>query len=214
MKLKNLFIASLLCLSTATMAQEFNQDINLYARLGIGTGIRPDFIDGVSFDAESGVNFKGLQAALSVTVWNTLPLDNTNQSISIQTNESEMIGINGINRHISGKRNTSVMVSVGYDLLRFIPGNTRHRLLPYFGIGWSGLTSLRTSSNSPIGVNPDGSHITYGSSIEYDLSSSFDFCAGAKYEYSITDKWGIGLAYKYLDLAESDLLSIYVSRCF
>lgn len=214
MKLKNLFIASLLCLSAPAIAQEGNPDFNSYARLGIGTGISPDFIDGISFDAEGGVNFKGLQAALSVTIFNTLPLDNTNQSISLQTNPSETIGIDRINQHISGKRNTSVMVSLGYDLLRFIPGNTRHHLLPYFGIGWSGLTTLHTLSNSPISENPDGSHITYGSSIEYDFSSSFDFCAGAKYEYSITDKWGIGLAYKYLDLSESDLLSIYVSHSF
>lgn len=214
MKIKNLFLAFLLCLTAPVMGQGFNQDFNSYARLGIGTGISPDFVDGISFDVEGGVNFKGLQAAVSVTFYNTLPLDNTYQSILIQSDGLDAVGFDMTGRNESGKRNTSVMVSLGYDLLRFIPGNKRHHLLPYVGIGWSSLTSFRSYHNSPIVSEPYSSHMIHESSIRYGRSSDFDFCFGGKYEYSITDKWGIGLSYKYLDLAESDLLSIHVTRCF
>lgn len=210
MKTKNLFIVFLLSLSASVAGQDFHS----YARVGIGTGISPDFFDGIGFEGEGGVNFKGVQAALSLTLYNTLPLKSMNQSISLQSTGGETIGFDGVNRHLSGKRNTSVMISLGYDLLRFIPGNTRHHLIPYFGIGWSGLTTLQTYHNAPIAGGTNGSTLTYGSHIGYDFSSDFDFCFGGKYEYSITDKWGIGLSYKYLDLAEADLLSIYVSRSF
>lgn len=210
MKIKNLFILFLLFLSGSLVGQDFRS----YARVGIGTGISPDFFDGIGFEAEGGVNFKGVQAALSLTLYNTLPLKSTNQSISLQSTGGETIGLDGVNRNLSGKRNTSVMISLGYDLLRFISGNTRHHLIPYFGIGWSGLTTLRTYHNAPIAGEAGRSDITYGSHVGYDFSSDFDFCFGGKYEYSITDKWSIGLSYKYLDLAESDLLSIHIARSF
>ena len=184
------------------------QKVAPYIRLGVGTGASPDFFEGIGMDVEGGIDYRGLQLSVGLTLFNSLPLGDTYQSISLQTHDDETIGICGMNNNLSGKRNVSAMVGIGYDLLRLIPDNVRHHLVPYFGIGWSSCTSLRAYHDALIGVGE--SDVTYGCFIQYDHASSFDYGFGARYEYSFSEKWGAGVAYKYFDLWEGDMLGFYV----
>ena len=192
----------------------YGQTCEPYIRLGIGTGVNPDFIEGIGMDLEGGVSYKGIEASVSLTLLNSLPLEGTSQYLAYQTQRHESTVFDGVNDNLSGQRDISVMVNVGYDLLRLIPDNRRHHLTPFVGIGWSGLTSLRAIYRDIPASVPGPEDVTRGSCIAYAHDSAFDYCLGARYEYSFSDRWGAGVVYKYLDLQEGGLLGIYASYHF
>lgn len=204
-----LLALSISCVSTSVIGQELKP----YIRLGIGTSCS-DFFEGISGDIEGGIHYKGLQAGVSLALYSDRPFENMNRSLMVQTDGQSEVTFIENNQAISSKRNTSVMLQVGYDLLSLIPGNAKHHLIPFVGIGWSNLHLLKSYSHSPVGWDPDGSVSTWASSVSFETTSAFDFSVGGRYEYSITDGWRLGLSYKYLDLLERDLLSVHVSHYF
>lgn len=140
--MKRLIIMLFLCVSTSVIGQELNP----YLRLEVGTGCS-DFFDGISGDVEGGIRYRGLQVGLSLTLYSNMPFENMNQSIMVQTDGQSDVAFVGTGQSTSSKRNTSVMLQVGYDLLGLIPGNVKHHLIPFVGIGWSNLHSFKSYYN-------------------------------------------------------------------
>ena len=91
-----------------------------------------------------------------------LPLKEMDQGIFLETGNKENVS-GTVDRNISGIRNSSIMLNVGYDLLRFI----KHHLLPYVGVGWSGCTLLDVVNGRPVPSAPN----TYETSMFYRYKS-------------------------------------------
>lgn len=204
-------ILSIIGFSSSLKAQE----VDSYVRVGIGTGASSKCFHSLATEAVGGISYNGLHAAISLTLYNSSPFQNKTQSIYTEMNPAgESFTLHPFSKAMENKRSVSALLEVGYDLLRFIPGNHRHKLIPFVGIGWGGLTKMKSVYHAPVAWSPDGSTDKWATSIVYDASSAFDYCLGGRYEFAITDKWRIGASYKYLDLLEGDLLFIHVSRTF
>lgn len=203
--MKKVFVCLLLLLSSGIVYGQ----VKPYVQFGVGTGLKTDFFKSEGLDFEGGVKFKGLQVGVSFTWLNSLTLKEMTQGVFLETGKKENIS-GTVDRNISGIRSSSIMLNIGYDLLRLIPGNSKHHLLPYVGAGWSGCTLLDVVNSRPIPSVPN----TYETSVVYKYKSGVDFSLGAKYEYSITDKWNLGISYKYFDSSRRDMLSICTSYSF
>ena len=192
--------------------------VTSYAHLGISSQIAPDFFHGIGTDIEGGIHWQGFMASAALTLWSDYPLKNDHRYLTISRQPGGSASVGDV-VDLDGKpfywatRDVSIMIQAGYDLLRFIPRNMRHHLWPYVGIGWTAITQDFSYSAQTCAFM-EGSDDPYFSTMFHFRSTGFDYCVGARYAFSITDKWMVGLTYKYLDALEDHLMSLHVSRAF
>lgn len=192
--------------------------VTSYAHLGISTQIAPDFFHGIGTDIEGGIHWRGLMASAALTLWSDYPLKSDYRYLTVSRQPGGPVSVGDV-VDLDGEpfywamRDVSIMIQVGYDLLRFIPRNTRHHLWPYAGIGWTAITQDFSYSAQTYAFM-EGTDDPYFSTMLHFRSTGFDYCAGARYAFSITDKWMVGLTYKYMDALEGHLMSLHVSRAF
>lgn len=194
------------------------QELRSYAHLGISTQIAPDFFHGIGTDIEGGIHWRGVMASVALTLWSDYPLKSDQRYLTISRQPGEAASVGDV-VDLDGKpfywatRDVSIMIQAGYDLLRFIPRNTRHHLWSYVGIGWTAITQDFSYSAQTYAFI-EGKDDPYFSTMFHSRSTGFDYCAGARYAFSITDKWMVGLTYKYMNVLEDHLMSLHVSRAF
>lgn len=190
------------------------QELRPYARLGVATTVAPDFFDGIGTEVEGGVHYKGIMASMAMTLWSNIPMSTDAQSIIISRDEDGPLSVaDNVDPFYSGERNFSIMVQAGYDLLSLIPDNSRHHLTPFAGIGWSSLSAVIATRHQDHFYS-EWEPTPFYSALAYSHLSKFDYTFGGRYEFSITDKWHVGLSYKYMHAADRHLMSLGVSRTF
>lgn len=177
----------LICLCGGMSARE---QVKPFVRIGIGTALYPE-VRGLGGDMEAGIHYKGMECALALTLYNSDPIREKERWM--QYSHSPFGWGEGVSRVYFQRlnyRSTSLCLTFGYDVLRLIPRNERHHLILSVGVGWSGENIVR-------GIYlTDENNCRYRSEKEHAYNPTVELPLGARYEYSLNARWGVGVTYK------------------
>ena len=193
MKVKRWMMAALLvCLCGGMNAQEKAKP---FMRLGVGTSLYPRFMRGLGGNIEAGLHYKGMEFALNLTLYNSDPIrrDERLAQESINAWYGDREWKDPVVKALFERSNfqsTSLCFTFGYDVLRLIPRNEKHHLILSVGVGWSGENNVETY------YNMDEANERAWRENEHTYNPSLELPLGAKYEYSLNERWGVGVTYK------------------
>lgn len=199
--MRNMKFFLLICLLMISVSGTAQQ-VTSFIRAELGTGVSSDFFESTMFKAEWGKSFRGLEAGLSLTCYNSLPIKSTYRYMLYEVSGENQLMSHSETRNISGKRNISIMLNLSYDLLSFISKANRHHLRPTVGIGWANCLTLNNQ------VNKERVQLIY------DTTSGLDLSFGARYEYDLNKKLTLGAYYEYLNILERGSIGISIRRAF
>lgn len=209
MKKKVLLLGCLLSLFAAGYSQT---DCKSFVRMGLGTGATENTGSGISFMGEYGLDYRGWEISGSFSYYDAMPLKNEVRSLEYDSNNG--VHAATLSKDVDNKRSVSLMLNVGYDLLRLFDFNARHHFCPYVAMGWSECTRMVNHGDGIMGIEPNGQIVRERNILLYDNSSDVNFAFGVNYSYDINSKWSVGLHYEYQNLMERDIVGLSIKRSF
>lgn len=194
-------VALLVCLCGGMNAQE---KVKPFMRLGVGTSLYPRFMRGLGGNIEAGLHYKGMEFALNLTLYNSDPIREKERMIQdshFTYGPESKVDLTYFER--PNYQTTSLCLTFGYDVLRLIPRNEKHHLILSAGVGWSGENAVY------IHVNVDEANKLCWNEKEHTYNPTLEIPLGVKYEYSINERWGVGVTYKMHYVMERDFFGAH-----
>jgi hypothetical protein len=202
--MKHFFIALLLFVNIGVYAQSSSS----FLRAGVGTGATDDSFKGIAFGAEWGKEYRGWEFSGSLTYFDSKMDEDNFRTVSyVEHGSTSHAAIYTLDTDGETQRGMMLRANVGYDVLRFIKGNTRHHLRPFVGIGYASKTTDSGWANE----NGNEKDIE----MRYHHERGIDGAAGMRYEYTIAKNWDLGAYYEIqFNVLSKDLMGLSVRRSF
>jgi hypothetical protein len=209
MKFSNVLFITLISFSS------YAQMPKNYIRAGIGTGATSHvgtegtaFLNSGALVVEYGKIFFGIEAGVQLSLYDTHPFSTEKMLLNVYNRQTSNESSGGSEKNISERKDISLMLNVGYNLLSLISSNKKHFFTPYVGYGLSKLTQINYGNTK---VETTGSN---NLSMSYDNTIGGNFMFGFRYEFIISGNAKVGLYYSNYQLSERDVLGVSVCHAF
>ncbi|MDR1161771.1 MAG: outer membrane beta-barrel protein [Tannerellaceae bacterium] len=193
----------------------YAQTPGYYVRAGIGTGATSHvgtdekaFMNSGAFVVEYGRVLSGIEAGIQLSLYDTHPFSDRQTVLNVYNRQTNNESSGGSETSISERKDVSLMLNVGYNLLSLLKSNEKHFFTPYVGYGLSKLTQVDYGNKKVI--TSGGNNL----SMSYDNVISSNFMLGVRYEYIICGNTKVGLYWSYYDLLERDVLGVSAGYTF